>query len=117
MTRALQQYVRSLKTTFEGKDPRTIAEPGSVLLSFPGDGMVTVTFEQATVRILEGDQRDRELPSLLVRAQLLTWLSICAGEQELVDADVELLGEPKLFTSLARLSAAKRSRITSRFFH
>jgi hypothetical protein len=116
LTPALQEYVRSLKTTFEGKDPRSIAAPGSVLLSFPGDGMVTVTFERTTVRVLEGDRRDRELPSLLVRAHLLTWLQICTGEQELADADVELLGEPKLFACLARLSAAKRSGVASRFF-
>jgi hypothetical protein len=117
MTPALSEYVRSLKTKLEGKDPRTVSAPGSVLLSFPGDGMVTVTFEQSTVRVLDGDQRDREFPSLLVRGPLLTWLRVCAGELELDATDLELLGEPKLFSSLAKLSNAKRSGVASRFFN
>ena len=115
---ALQTYVRGLKTALEAKDPRAAgAEPASILLSFPGDGLVTVDIQASTVRVLEGDQRDRESPSLLVRTHLHTWMRLCTGEVLLAEVDADLLGDPRLLSSLARLWELKRSSVSARIFH
>lgn len=113
----LQQYLRELKTALEAKDPRAgRVPPASVLLSFPGDGMITIDVGANRVRVIEGDVRDREAPSLLVRTSLRTWLSVCAGERGLDEVEADVLGDPALLAALAKLFAQKRSSVAARFF-
>ncbi|MCC7074019.1 MAG: hypothetical protein IT383_22110 [Deltaproteobacteria bacterium] len=118
MSAALQAYLRDLKALLEAKDPRSAKlAPASLLFSFPGDGQITIEIGSSTVRVLEGDRRDRDnvdQRSLMVRTPLSTWLHVCAGELDLDKADIDMLGDPTLLSSMARLWEQKRSGISTR---